>query len=576
MAKVFDAAEGSSFCVLRLLLYLFIQTHCSLPISCHSIHHHAQTHTKQYPTVAQHASPESCWVILYNNVYDVTSFLQQHPGGQKVILQLAGLDATEEYDPVHPPGTLEQYLPPSAKLGTVDPSTLPQPTSKSTSSSPTVATSVSSSSSSLHQESKEDIDAIDVNDLLNLDEIEELATKKVSKKAWAYYYSASDDLFSKSYNNAVYRSILLRPRVFVDCTSCSLQTTLLGSIKVQTPIFVSPAAMARLAHPSGEHGIATAMSNFGGVQIISNNASMSPEQILEGSPRGQVFGWQLYVQNTRKTSEDMLRRINLLSKPTGVVKGKDGKEERGHIGFIVLTLDAPVPGKREDDERQGRMGAQTRVPSKIVAEKESEKPKKGGGVGQALFFGTAADLTWEATLAWLTKHTSLPIVLKGIQTHDDALLALRYSKRYKQLKGIILSNHGGRAADTAPPSIHTLLEIRKYAPEVLRSVEHGGLDVWLDGGIKRGTDVVKALCLGAKAVGIGRAALWGLGAGGEEGVKRVLEILNGESETCMRLLGVKDVSRLGVRCVNARRVEKDIFDGGRLEEDGKLWVKSNL
>ena len=139
----------------------------------------------------------------------------------------------------------------------------------------------------------------------------------------------------------------------------------------------------------------------------------------------------------------------------------------------------------------------------------------GGGIGQSLFFGTAADLTWKSTLVWLSKHTRLPIVLKGLQTHEDAYLASLYAP---QVKAVILSNHGGRAADTAPPAVHTLLEIRKYCPEVL-----GHIELWLDGGIKRGTDVVKALCLGAKAVGIGRAALWGLGAGGQEGVERVLE-----------------------------------------------------
>jgi isopentenyl diphosphate isomerase/L-lactate dehydrogenase-like FMN-dependent dehydrogenase len=124
-------------------------------------------------------------------------------------------------------------------------------------------------------------------------------------------------------------------------------------------------------------------------------------------------------------------------------------------------------------------------------------------------------LTWKKTLPWLAKHTDLPIVLKGLQTHEDAYLAAQYTP---QVKGIILSNHGGRAADTAPPAVHTLLEIRKYCPEVFNKVE-----VLVDGGIKRGTDVVKALCLGARGVGLGRAALWGLAAGGPEGVERTFE-----------------------------------------------------
>ncbi|KAM3086670.1 hypothetical protein ACMFMF_000615 [Clarireedia jacksonii] len=380
---------------------------------------------------------------------------------------------------IHPPGTLEENLDPSKIIGRIDKEEL----------------------KAVVEEKKpapeeENVEEVDIQSLLNLDEIEQLATKKVSSKCWAYYYSAADDLFSKTFNNNVYRQILLRPRVFVDCTKCDSSTTLLGH-QVGLPIFVSPAAMARLAHPAGEQGIAKGISNFGAIQIVSNNASMSPEQIVEGAPEGQLFGWQLYVQNDRAKSEAMLARINKMS---------------DRYKFIVLTLDAPVPGKREHDERQKDVGANLPITSGVEAK---EKAKSGGGVGKQLFMGTAADLTWKTTLPWLAKHTKLPIVLKGIQTHEDAYLAAQYSS---QIKAIILSNHGGRALDTAPPAIHTLLEIRKYCPEVLSRIE-----VWVDGGIKRGTDVVKALCLGARAVGVGRAALFGLGAGGPEGVERTFE-----------------------------------------------------
>jgi isopentenyl diphosphate isomerase/L-lactate dehydrogenase-like FMN-dependent dehydrogenase len=338
----------------------------------------------------------------------------------------------------------------------------------------------------------------DMQSLLNLDEIEEVATKQISKKCWAYYFSAGDDLISKSFNNLVYKQILLRPRVFVDCTKCDTSTTLLGH-QVGIPLYVSPAAMARLAHPAGEQGIAQGISQFGALQIVSNNASMTPEQIVEGSLSGQIFGWQLYVQTDREKSEAMLARIN---------KMKDKYK------FICLTLDAPVPGKRELDEKSKDVGASLPISSAVKAGDEPKRPG-GGGVGQQLFWGTAADLTWKATLKWLAQHTDLPIVLKGLQTHEDAYLAAQYAP---QVKAIILSNHGGRALDTAPPSVHTLLEIRKYCPEVFSRIE-----VWVDGGIKRGTDVVKALCLGAKAVGVGRAALFGLGAGGAEGVNRTFE-----------------------------------------------------
>ena len=224
---------------------------------------------------------------------------------------------------------------------------------------------------------------------------------------------------------------------------------------------------------------------------------MTPEQIIEGALPGQIFGWQIYVLQDRKKSEGYIAKINKMKE---------------HYKFIVLTLDAPVPGKREHDEKS--KDVDSNVPL-TAGTKDGKKRPGGGGVGQQLFWGTAADLTWKTTLKWLAQHTDLPIVLKGIQTHEDAYLAAQFTP---QVKAIILSNHGGRAMDTAPPAVHTLLEIRKYCPEVFSRVE-----VWVDGGIKRGTDVVKALCLGAKAVGVGRAALYGLGAAGTEGVERTFE-----------------------------------------------------
>lgn len=420
----------------------------------------------------------------------VTDFLPNHPGGAKIILQLAGKEATEQYDPIHPPGTLEDSLPKTKNLGPVDKATLPaeEKAPASDTASPT----------------EEASGPPPLDSLLNIREIAEAAQPLISRSAWAYYYSGSDDLISKSLNHTVYSSILLRPRVFVDCTKCNTSTSILGN-PVSVPIYIAPAAMARLAHPSGEHGMALAAAAFGAAQIISNNASMTPEQIVAGAKPGQVFGWQLYVQVERKKSEAMLARIANLPA----------------IKFIVLTLDAPVPGKREDDERMKNVGANLPVRSAVQTDPSGTKSGKAaesgpkGGIGQMLFAGTAPDLTWKATLAWLSKHTTLPIVLKGVQTHEDAYLASLYAP---QVTGIMLSNHGGRAMDTAPPAMHTLLEIRKYCPEVLKTLE-----VFVDGGIHRGTDVVKALCLGAKAVGLGRAPLYGLGIGGQAGVERVFE-----------------------------------------------------
>ncbi|KAK6360813.1 hypothetical protein TWF730_006935 [Orbilia blumenaviensis] len=462
--------------------------------------------------VAKHNTPESCWVILYGNVYDVTDFLPSHPGGAKIILQLAGKDATEDYDPVHPRGILESSLPLSANLGPIDENTVVK-------AEPTVANNPNLI-----------LEDVPIANLLNLNDFEAEAKKKLSEKAWAYYYSGADDLLSKELNSTAFSQILFRPRVFIDVTKCDLSTTLMG-IKAASPLYVAPAAMARLGHTDGERGIAIACGRKGIIQVVSNNASMSVEEIVD-SPvsQEQSWGFQLYIQDKREKSIDILRRI----------------EETGKYKFVVLTLDAPVPGKREHDERaknSGNLALTSGVGTGSAA-------AGGGGLGKALFAGTAADLTWKTTLPWLRKATKLPIILKGLQTWEDAKLA----SEEPNVAGIILSNHGGRGLDTAPPSVYTLLEMRRYCPEVF-----GKIEVWVDGGIKRGTDVVKALCLGAKAVGIGRGALFGLSVGGIEGVERVIDIIHEEMATCIRLLGAGCIDDLGMQYVNTRALDPLIW-----------------
>ncbi|OBT72296.1 hypothetical protein VF21_07956 [Pseudogymnoascus sp. 05NY08] len=468
--------------------------------------------------VLKHNTSESCWVTLYGKVYDVTNFVDEHPGGRQSIMRLAGRDATEDFDLVHPKGTLEQNLPAEAYLGKVSLDLL------SAQEATTVAESNFSDSSSK---------AVPLDQLLSIADLEKQASKQLKDKAWSYYYSASDDEISKRLNSESYRAILMRPRVFCDVETVSTEVKLLNN-PFKLPIFVAPAAMGRLAHESGECGISDACGAHGVLQIISNNASYSLEDIVENSAPGQVYGFQLYVQSDKRKSEDMIQRVNKL---------------RHKIKFIVLTVDAPTPGKREQDERIKNKD----YPSGIGAKPTKAPEAPAGGIGKALFAGTSGSLVWGKTLGWLSAHTDLPIVIKGIQTHEDACMALRYAP---QVQGIILSNHGGRACDTAPPALHTLLEIRKYCPEVLEKTE-----VWIDGGVQRGTDVVKALALGARGVGLGRAPLYGLSVGGAAGVSRMITILREEIETALRLLGVNSIAELSPKHVNTRALEALIYAG---------------
>jgi isopentenyl diphosphate isomerase/L-lactate dehydrogenase-like FMN-dependent dehydrogenase len=467
-------------------------------------------------------------VIIHNQVYDVTTFLDSHPGGANIILRHSGCDATAEYDPIHPPGTLEETLSASQKLGPVDASTIPAAPSSSTS-----------------EPASEQAPLPALSTQLSLHDFEKTAQKHLSAKAWAYYSSAADDEYTKTHNASVFQRVLLRPRVFRDVKHVDLSTTLLGH-SCRLPLFISPAAMARLAHSSGECGIAEAAGKRGIIQCVSNNASQRPEQISAAA--SQPLWFQLYVQSDRAKSEAMLARISAAGS--------------GYTA-IVLTLDSPTPGKREADERVANTAAATSAAS---GRGVSSTDGGGAGLGRALFAGTTPSLTWK-DLEWLRAHTHLPIVLKGIQTHEDALLAC--SEQYLKLgvKAIILSNHGGRALDTAPPALLTLLEIRRYAPEVLQKLE-----VYIDGGIRRGTDVVKALALGARAVGIGRPALFGLAGYGAKGVERVLEILEEEIATTVRLLGENRVADLGSRHVNVSRLTRDMYE----EEEHWGRIKAKL
>lgn len=359
---------------------------------------------------------------------------------------------------------------------------------------------------------------------INLDDFEKSAERYLAPKAWAYYSSAGDDLLSKAANTANFRKILLRPRIFRDITRTDTRTTLLDTPSA-LPIFIAPAALAKLAHPSGEMGICAAAGKAGIIQCLSTNASMTPEKVSSArtSPSQRLW-FQLYVNTDRRKTEALLSRV---------------RATRG-FSAVVVTLDASWPGKREADERLKNAVLPEDSGSEITGTGGGDDSAKQGGLARALFQGTAGNLTWDE-VPWLVACSGdMPLVLKGVQTYEDVVLAANTPG----IKGVVLSNHGGRALDTAPDACLTLLELRRYCPEVFSRLE-----IYIDGGVRRGTDVVKALCLGAKAVGIGRPALFGLSGYGEAGVGRVIQILREEVETCMKLLGVNKVEELGPQYV---------------------------
>ena len=327
---------------------------------------------------------------------------------------------------------------------------------------------------------------------VNLFEYEALAQAKMDPAFWDYYQGGSDDEITLRANRALFERIRLRPRVLVDVSAGALdmRTTVLGS-PVSMPILVAPMALHCLAHPEGECATAQGAGMANTLMVASTTSTRSLEEVAQAA-NGPLW-FQLYVYPSLRVAEKLVERA-----------------EAAGYRAIVLTVDLPYLGNRERDRRNN-----VTIPPPPFIEANFVGVDK---VGRQW-----AILTWES-LSWLRSITSLPILLKGILTAEDALLAIEHG-----VAGIIVSNHGGRQLDTAIASIEAL-------PEIVEAVA-GRCEVYVDGGIRRGTDILKALALGARAVLVGRPILWGLAVNGAQGVSHVLEILHKELELAMALSG---------------------------------------
>ncbi len=328
---------------------------------------------------------------------------------------------------------------------------------------------------------------------INLLDYEALARERLQPAIWDYYQGGSDDEVTIQANRAAFVRLLLRPRMLVDVSRIEMRTTVLGT-PVSMPILVAPTASHKLAHPEGECATARGAGDAGTVMIVSTSATCSVAEVA-GAATGPLW-FQLYTHHSLETSGLLVQRV-----------------EAAGYRAIVLTADSPYLGRRERDLRnQFRLSQHLSMPN--FGDESATASSRSRHM---------ADNTWE-TLDWLRSVTSLPILLKGILTAEDALLAVE-----RGIDGIVVSNHGGRQLDGAIASIEAL-------PEVVEAVA-GRFEVYVDGGIRRGTDVLKALALGARAVLLGRPILWGLAVNGQEGVRHALELLRVELELAMALSG---------------------------------------
>ena len=348
-------------------------------------------------------------------------------------------------------------------------------------------------------------------DLISVADFEEAARAKMEPMYFGYYASGADDEITLRENQEAYRRLRLSYRVLQGIGQPTLATNLLGQ-DLSMPVVIAPTALHRLAHPEGELATARAAGRAGTLMILSTLSSTPLEEVMAASTGPLWF--QLYIYKDREITRSLVERA-----------------EAAGFSALVVTVDAPVLGRREADERSGfepPMG----VTLANLVQVGVERLESGGGSSLADYVATQLkrDLSWE-DIDWLASITGLPVLVKGLVHPADALMGLDHG-----IAGIVVSNHGGRQLDTAPATIDVL-------PDIAEAVD-GRIPVIVDGGVRRGTDVVKALALGADAVAVGRPVLWGLAVDGEAGATRILEILRQELERAMLLCGAASLADL--------------------------------
>lgn len=347
-------------------------------------------------------------------------------------------------------------------------------------------------------------------DVVSLTDYEPLARRHLGEHAWAYYSGGAADEVTLRENRSAFDALKLLPRVLRDLKGGNTQTTLLGQT-LDYPVMLAPIAYHRMAHEDGELATVLAASAMKAGVIVSTRASVMLEDI---ATTAQTTLWfQLYIQPDREFTKLLVRRA-----------------ENAGYQALVLTVDAPLTGIRNRLQRSGyRMKEGVEAVNLRGMREPDMTPRKAG---ENVAFGALLDTapTWKDA-EWLLSFTKLPVLLKGVLSPEDAEMAVQLG-----FAGIIVSNHGGRVLDTTPPAIAVL-------PQIVAQVA-GRVPVLMDGGIRRGTDVLKAVALGAKAVLLGRPYIFALAVAGAVGVSHVLNILRAEFEVAMGLTGCATVDQI--------------------------------
>lgn len=364
---------------------------------------------------------------------------------------------------------------------------------------------------------------------LSLDDYEVAARRLLARGIVDFYAGGSGDERTLTENRRAYQRLRIRPRYLIDVSHVDTRTSIL-QLPLRLPVLLAPVALQCMAHEEGEKATARAAQKAGTVMVLSTTSSTSMEDVRTAAPNAALF-FQLYVYNDRQLTAQLVQRA-----------------EACGFSAVVLTVDSPFLGVKERDLRNqfavperfsiaNFSGALRNLRQRPMGIEEEAGNREG--------IGRSARFTWE-DLQWLRSCTRLPLLLKGVLTSEDAVEGCR-----RGVAGIIVSNHGGRALDGCPATIDALPSIARAVRE-WEKVEGSSstrVAVLVDGGVRRGSDVFKALALGADAVLIGRPLLWGLAHSGQAGVERVLSILREEMELCLALAGCPTLSSINQRSV---------------------------
>lgn len=339
--------------------------------------------------------------------------------------------------------------------------------------------------------------------IFSVEEFEPLAAARMHPSTYRYVRGYAGSGWTAANNEAAFRRWMFRPRVLVDVASMSLATQVLGT-PIAMPIAFAPTSVHKLAHPDGELATARAARRLDTLQILSTGSSVLLEDI---AAIGHRRWFQLYWYTDRGLTRSLVERAAAAG-----------------FGAIVLTVDAAYPFWREEEARLTLVRPADAWAVNLPADTST--------------LGHEQSLTW-SSLEWLRSISPLPIVLKGIVRGDDARLAAEHGA-----DAVIVSNHGGRQVDGAIATLDALPGVVAGAAAAARPAGALPLEVYLDGGVRRGTDVLKALALGARCVFLGRPVQWGLATGGEEGILRMIELIAGEFESAMGLCGARHVGEI--------------------------------